>query len=506
MISKHWKTARRFLPILGMFCAFASRAQWEESAWQRLNTYRGTQVWWATSHSIIYTQRVTATNLLTLTNRFLFNIAPTNFTSDPISNAFTFTIAEVTTNGTPTNRIYTVSDIQSLQQTNLAQNWRARIKLDCTLATAERVAGAGSASNTAAGVRFYFNDQEQLVYLKSRISSILSLGTYISGPTYSNAYAATNFTVLDPKGLYNAGTLPAAAAYPSNYLSFTPYFDLFYTNSTFARVMTCSYTLVSVPASAIVTSYFSDCCGNYTNASGTNGQTVTIVCTNANIFPGFNASAYNYYAFRHVITNLNAIYASAQVDSHDHYGVCFTNRNPPPFPSVEEIQGIAYTNFIGAAPDTWNRTAATTTLGDDGSTRNIDARIVGGGTSTYSFASTYGIASAVEVFVGGFKYTDLAGDAATNATFYSFNTGIANMTNDTLQTPRYLAFTATNWDGFVQITNNVQLSDFPPLIPYQVSGNTTNTVGSKGYSLSRGYTLQWFYGVPTNTPGAFRYR
>ena len=505
MISKHWKTARRFLPILGMFCAFASRAQWEESAWQRLNTYRGTQVWWATSHSIIYTQRVTATNTVILTNRFLFNIATTNFTSDPISNAFTFTIAEVTTNGIPTNRIYTVSDIQSLQQTNLAQNWRARIKLDCTLATAERVAGAGSDSNTAAGVRFYFNDQEQLVYLKSRISSILSLGTYISGPTYSNAYAATNFTVLDPKGLYNAGTLPAAAAYPSNYLSFTPYFDLFYTNSTFAHVVTCSYTLVSVPASAIVTSYFSDCCGNYINASGTNGQTVTIICTNANIYPGFNASAYNYYAFRRVITNLNAIYASAQVDSHDHYGVATTNENPPAT-TVETMQGRAYTNFINASPDTWNRAAATTTLGDDGTTRNIDARIVGGGTSTYTFASTYGIAAAVEVFVGGFKYTDLSGDSATNATFYSFNTGIVNMTNDTLQTPRYLAFNATNWDGFVQITNNVQLSDFPPLVPFEISGATTNTVGSKGYSLSRGYTLQWFYGVPTNTPGAFRYR
>lgn len=502
--------------LLSILCAFAplrdAQAQWQEDAWQRLNTYRGTQIWWATSHSIIYTQRVTATNLLTLTNRFLFNISPTNFTSDPISNAFTFTIAEVTTNGTPTNRIYTVSDIQSLQQTNLAQNWRARIKLDCTIATAERVAGAGSDSNTAAGVRFYFNDQEQLAYLKTELSRILNLGRYISPVAYSNYIAATNFMqggryglwTFDPGGQTNGFTsLGPPSHVATNFPSYTPYFDIFYTNSTFARVMTCSYTLVSVPASAIVTSSFFDCCGNSTNASGTNGQTVTIICTNANIYPGFNASAYNYYAYRRVLTNLSAIFDDAAPSTHDRYGQADSNA---PSITVDQIQGLAYSNYIAASADTWNRAAVSTFFRDQGANRQITAWVVGGGTSSFSFVSGIGLAAAVDVFVGGFRYTDLSGDAATNATFYSFGTGISNMTNSANPTPRYLTFTATNWDGVIQITNSVQLADFPSLVPFYADGVNTDTVGSKGYSLSDGYTLQWFYGVPTNTLGAFRYR
>lgn len=311
-----WNFGRRFLPVLGILAATLLcgnvRGQWVEDAWARSNSYRGTQTWWATDNFIVYTQRVTATMEAVLTNRFLYHIAPTNFTSADIVDTFTFKIAEVDTNGIPVDRDYTVTVTNGLIQTNLTQNWRAQIKLDCTLATAERVRALGSDSNTAAGVRFYTNDRDQLAYLKAKAIESGSSAVYQQwlAPVYLTNLLTSTGEVLaaDARWAFkttNSGVnIGLAARVDSNFYAYTPPRDLFTTNSFYKQVMTCAFTVATSGTNA-VTNTVEDCCGGSQTITGTNAQRIVVVCTNANIAnPGGSFADFNYYAFRRVLTNL----------------------------------------------------------------------------------------------------------------------------------------------------------------------------------------------------------
>lgn len=496
--------------VLLSVCA---RGQWVESAWERDNAYRGTQTFWSTAHSIIYTQRVSATNSLVRTNQFLFNISPTNYTPDPITNDFTFNIVEVTTNGAVTNRTYAVTDVKSLQQTNLFLGWRAQIKWDCAMATHERVAGLGIESNTAAGVRFYHEDVEQLVYLKDRLDAIMTAGRYFSSAAYSNLIANTNLTSAnDVTWQFMASTstvdLKLYANIGTNFISYTPYIDLFFTNSYHKRTMTCEY-VIATSSTNVITQTVVRCDSGYIgqfpyelDISGTNGQKIQRVFTNGLIDPDLNASHFGYYAFRRVITNLAQTIDFDAVANFNRRAFYTSNS---PVVTVSEVQGVAFTNWLNAAPDTWYGAYAVTFM-QEPSSREISADIGGGGTSVFAFAAAPAVAAHVQVFAGASLYhpPSISGDAATNALFNSFGTGLQRITSNGV--PLYLSFDGLGWDGTIRITNTVTLADFPPLIVWNVGGGETNSAGSQGFNIEDAYALAWFYGVSVTSPAAFRYR
>ncbi len=479
-------------------------AGWAESAWARANTFRATQTFWATSHSIIYTQHL-GTNAIISTNRFLFNISPTNFNPYPITNTFGFIIPDVGTNGAASNQLYSVTDVRSLAQTNLLLNWRAQIKWDATFATAERIAGSGSASNTAAGVRFYFDDRAQLAYLKSELDARTLNRGWIAPAAFSNAIAATNYSTSASYVWAFGGSdtnrdINRAAGVGTNFISYTPTADLFFTNSQFRRVMTCAVYIASGSAN-VTTTLVSDCCGGFFDAIGTNGQRVVNVCTNLNIDPGLDASAFNYYALRRVITNYNTRLIVSAGDWHNWQATHSTNL------LYDYTQGVVFTNHQTYVAETWDRAIYHGNELTSASATDTVAILIGGGTNVFAFANpplTH--AAAVDLRAAGQKVTrPFAGTYDTNLIYYAWNTGIAE--SPAGAPAAYLAFSVTNWSGVINLTNTPSMADWPALVVANVSGDETFRTATRGYSLANGMSaLVWFYGLPTNAPDAFRFR
>lgn len=509
---------RTRLALLLLCACTIARGQWIEAAWQRDNSYRATQTFWATSHSIIYTQHL-GTNWIVSTNSFLYNIAPTNFTDYPVANTFKFTIADISDTGNPSNQMYIVTETNLLAQTNLFLNWRSQIKWDCTMATLERIKGGGSSSNVAAGVRFYADDRQQIAYLKGELEDSLSQKFWINPIVASNYLASSNFLRtadynehwLKFNGLATytnkLSFLEILANTGTNFLSYTPYSDLFYTNSYYKRVMTCAVFIVT-SSTNIITNMVKDCCGGTYQAIGTNGQRIVNICTNTYIDPGQDASYYGYYAYRRVITNMKARAIQSSKSFHDWFAYHDSTNK-----LYDYSKGVAFTNHLNSVDDAWylalmfgEQVIAVESLPGytDGYT-NSTAIIYGGGTNLFSFASPpYGVSAKIDVLAAG-QLGVAPGMGKTNNAYFSFRTGIQQ--GDQYAPPIYLTFTETNWDGVISVTNTPAMSDWPTLI---VSGTNINTIYSDatvGYNMDGGMSsLIWFYGVSTNAPHAFKYR
>ena len=484
---------RTRLALLLLCACTIARGQWIEAAWQRDNSYRATQTFWATSHSIIYTQHL-GTNRIVSTNSFLYNISPTNFTANPIANTFKFTIADITGDGNPSNQMYIVTETNLLAQTNLFLNWRAQIKWDCTMATLERINGGGSGSNVAAGVRFYTEDREQLNYLKGELEDSLSQKAWVNPVVASNYLASSNFFRPDQENIdirfsprVQTNTLSymeALANTGTNFIDYTPYSDLFYTNSYYRRVMTCA-VFIATSSTNIITNTVKDCCGGTYQAIGTNGQRIVNVCTNIYIDPGQDASYYGYYAYRRVITNMKARAIQSSESFHD-WAAFYSSTNE----LYDYSKGVAFTNHQTYVEEAWyqavmhgNQQILTeTSPGSGDATTNSSALIYGGGTNLFSFASPpFGVSAAIEVRAAGIAPFLFS---SSNYTYNSFRTGIQQ--GDPYSPPIYLAFTETNWDGVVNVTNAQLMSDWPALVVAYIAGRETYSFATVGYNMHEG--------------------
>lgn len=334
MSSSGWKSGVRFLAVGGI-CSLTltAAAQWNTQAWARSMGFRNTNAMWATIHSFTVTNE-TSPGVFAVTNETWRSwISYTNFTTNTINS--TFTIKSLRwANGVPTNFAYTVSDSKTLVQTNLVQTWQDQIQLDCALALDERIRSLpywyNNPSEYFSPVRLYFNAQQNLVYLKdalyypfSTFNFLDGMPQWISESYFSNRVSAGALYLSNAHEMVWQGGLTfstiwfgttttnndiaVAASVPSNYLLTTFYRDLFYTNSIYAHVMTCSVKFADSFA-GVTNITITDCCGNTNVAvSGTNRQVVALVCTNASIAAGYTAADYNYYGLRRILTNMTLL-------------------------------------------------------------------------------------------------------------------------------------------------------------------------------------------------------
>ena len=356
-VSNGWKKWVRWVPVVGI-CSLTltASAQWNTNAWARDPAFRNTNAMWATIHSFTVTNETSPGVFVVTNDVWRSNITFTNFTTNAMNS--TFTIRSLRwTNGVPTNFTYSVSDSKTLTRTNLVQTWQDQIQLDCALAVDERVLALPYYQSdtflSRRSVRFYHSPQQNLLYLKENLQWMMDplsyaldwLTFYVSEPVFSNMMAAGTLAYTNVSSAiwrssdYNFingqmtsnNDIRIAADVPSNYFAATFYRDLFYTNSYFLNVMTCSvYFGGTFGGTTNLT--FTDCCGVTGRVvSGTNGQVVSFVCTNTSISPGRTAADYNFYAIRRIVTNLTAMlhvpmYSTAEAGPPYGYQSSYTGK------------------------------------------------------------------------------------------------------------------------------------------------------------------------------------
>ena len=199
------------------------------------------------------------------------------------------------------------------QMTNMAFNAKDVRILDCTLAVAERfvVASRGAYAMTnvwywlaydywgdsyysADGLYFeYFfrNERKVLQNLKATVLNDL----LVMRPWYQ--WDGTNITAL------TESLLCSNAAVPPNFLRYTPFRAADMTSTAYGRIVTNSWTL-NTGSTNVTTNTVIDSFKGTHDLIGTNGQTFSLIVTNANIAEGYRAEHYGWDGLKAVLTNL----------------------------------------------------------------------------------------------------------------------------------------------------------------------------------------------------------
>lgn len=461
--------------ILVCFTARADWTGWHPSAWTNYRSNVETVGVYATAHSYVLTN-YSGTNATITTNAFLSNIyAASN--SSAIVSTFDFVLTQ--TNGALwTNSITTTNRHAA---TNLILAPREIMQFDIFRAVQERTKAIGPSNITA---RFYRSAYETLVASKNIINSGGSLvgsanGSWMSAVSFSNQLSSSpaSLSALDTNFAFAfapanpAANITLAANIPTNFFSQTYYRDIFGTNSTYSRVMTCTYFIVTSSTNTI-TNTVATCCGGSGTISGTNGQTVSLVCTNANIEAGRTSADYGYKAMQRLLTNLVSVYY--QVSETDYS--LFQRGGNASYPSRDvqsaEISiGQAYTNIIADSASYNDNGAYTAATSDSGETLAFGQQ----GTNVYIIYEP-DIAASIDVYA---TVLGPLGGVTTNI-FDDYGSGFTYSTNATLWRTFSAGPLYTN-ENYISATSVVTIAGWA----------ATNT--ARGFRAVDVVPVGWFY-------------
>ena len=207
--------------------------------------------------------------------------------------------------------------------------------MDCYQARMERWRMLNPQDDPTAGypypAYYSFDLSQRPVYYKSARENLIAHKAWISDnatsfldPAADQIAALSN--TADFAYLTLTGLLSSAGA-PTNYLTYTPWRELSGQGIGEGHVVTSSFTIAAAPGET-VTNTVSDYCGNAVDISGTNGQVVSIVCTNTDVQAGYSTLDYGWKYAREIVNPLvivKSYYATAASVSGEMYGVQILN-------------------------------------------------------------------------------------------------------------------------------------------------------------------------------------
>lgn len=262
---------------------FADWQGWHPYAWNSLRTGTNqsaiTASVYAVDCSILVTNYTTPTNPVIITNRFLGSIYPQNLGT--VSVTYTFT---TWSNGAEV--LYSVAHTGVHFSTNIILQPREAVAFDCYRAILEREQSfpayqvTGYSPSNAAQVlqamasfpKTFRAERDALAWTKGWI--VTNCGRFIERRTNFVDYFKTTPTNRPP--FETVTNLLARYSLPSNYLSQTPWRELWCGDTGRYRITTCVVYFATAG-----TNIYQDCCGFTLTNIGTNAMSITNICTNA---------------------------------------------------------------------------------------------------------------------------------------------------------------------------------------------------------------------------------
>jgi hypothetical protein len=503
--------------LASLFLALPSFAGWHSYAWEnyRYGTNHApvvTQIW-ATVHSVVVTNYVTNSPVLT-TNNFINDAQFWRSTTGNVSGTKTITAYS---NGAATTWTYSYS--LPLVATNAALQAREIVGRDSFGAVKERTesvsSNAGVVSALASFPYVYRSERDQLIFVKQWIIDYAANFVNVTASTNRDFYVdyfKTNSSGTIP--MLSATSVIALVNAPTNYLTYTPWRELWPIDSGRVSVSTCLVTFANATTSA-VTNAFIDCCGHVNSLVLTNGQVGTIICTNDYIQAGRTAADYGWKYITNIFALLVHTYSENYAPTEKYQSVNYDIDTGPPCESLSDSDAAVSAAFN-------NQTDA----GCGGTIDPMDNRpflytTIGSLARYYCqtlFTSGSGTQSANGMLTSGMFLRHLVGGASTSIThvadlYVSVSTNIPlspASTNMFLEYDDYGQGFTTNYTVFGSITaagnttNAILIGEDPAgaqSIPPAPSTPPNNTLAIRGHDtpVSR-WIIRW------NVSGGFDYK
>lgn len=283
---------------------------------------------WVATNRASYTNHPTYSSTAVVSYTFLsdvrLDVPPWGAT---VSNTRTYSLTDWTntiiagvTSWYPVARAYTVTNISALVQTNVAvQAWDAWA-IDGYRLARERRAAAGqdpydSGTLTWLENVFYRENRAQLIATKAALAAVATSFVDMEGTT-SRVFVAgfTNGAVP----MLDQNIIIGRAHGPSNWWTVTPWSELNGSGVGMGRCVTTRWTIVG-SATGIVTNTSFNACNQPVTISGTNGQIVSSICTNADIEEGWTTLDYGWKFMPAVATQMQQTAQSGARETHTGY-------------------------------------------------------------------------------------------------------------------------------------------------------------------------------------------